>query len=314
MLPPIYFVIIGFFILIHGAFKPSSTITMFSSHVIIYLLYCFWGVPSLHEAFTSILFAAFMHWISLKPCLIYYVKMWIFYAFISGTCAAFLPYLIVRPFDEDNITRIKSFWKKTLPVFGISVEVRNKENLFVDGPCVIVSNHQSSLDILALVNVMPARTTALAKKEVKYMGPFGLAAWLSGLIFVDRSNHKSAISTMKYVASVIKERKVKIWIFPEGTRNMNGKLLPFKKGAFHLAIEAQVPIVSVVISSYEKFLNYDMPKFETGHVIVSCLPPFSTDGMKLEDTECLLKKIHQEMSRVFHEMSLEDRSDNANFA
>lgn len=104
MLPTIYFVIIGFFILIHGAFKPSSTITMFSSHVIIYLLYCFWGVPSLHEAFTSILFAAFIHWISLKSCLIYYVKMWIFYAFISATCAAFLPYLIVRPFDEDNIT------------------------------------------------------------------------------------------------------------------------------------------------------------------------------------------------------------------
>lgn len=54
--------------------------------------------------------------------------------------------------------------------------------------------------------------------------------------------------------------------------------------------------------------------FNAGHVIVSCLPPFSTDGLKLEDTECLLKKIHQDMSRVFHEMSLEDHSDNANFA
>nr|CAI5828022.1 unnamed protein product [Callosobruchus analis] len=92
--------------------------------------------------------------------------------------------------------------------------------------------------------------TVIAKKEVFYLQPFGLASWLWGTIFIDRMNVKGARSAVNKTGDTIRTRKARVLMFPEGTRNNKKELLPFKKGAFHLALASRCPIQPVVVSRY----------------------------------------------------------------
>lgn len=92
--------------------------------------------------------------------------------------------------------------------------------------------------------------TAISKRELFYYFPFGPGAWLCGLRYIDRSSTKRAYETLLSVTKLMTEEKIKIWIYPEGTRNNQGGFLPFRKGAFVTAIQAQVPIMPVVIAPY----------------------------------------------------------------
>lgn len=112
------------------------------------------------------------------------------------------------------------------------------------------------------------KCTVVAKRELFYAWPFGLAAWLCGLIFIDRMQSDKARSSLFNAADVIKKKKIKLWIFPEGTRRNTGELHPFKKGAFHVAIDAQIPILPVVFSSYTTFLDDDKKNLTSGQSIV----------------------------------------------
>lgn len=94
------------------------------------------------------------------------------------------------------------------------------------------------------------KCTVISKKEIFYLWPFGLAAWLWGTIFIDRLNAESAQRSINSTGEIIRNRKSRVLMFPEGTRSMKSKLLPFKKGAFHLAIASQCPVQPVVVSRY----------------------------------------------------------------
>lgn len=108
------------------------------------------------------------------------------------------------------------------------------------------------------------KCTVVAKRELFYAWPFGLAAWLSGLIFINRMQTNKARSALFDAAEVVKEKRIKLWIFPEGTRRNTGELHPFKKGAFHMAIAAQLPILPVVFSTYQTFLDDKNKTFSSG--------------------------------------------------
>lgn len=99
------------------------------------------------------------------------------------------------------------------------------------------------------------KCTVVAKRELFYAWPFGLAAWLSGLIFINRMQTDKARNSLYAAADIIRQKRIKLWIFPEGTRRNTGTLHAFKKGAFHVAIAGQLPILPVVFSSYRTFLD-----------------------------------------------------------
>lgn len=101
------------------------------------------------------------------------------------------------------------------------------------------------------------KCTVVAKRELFYAWPFGLAAWLCGLIFIDRMQSEKARNSLCDATELIKKKKIKLWIFPEGTRRNTGEIHAFKKGAFHMAIAGQIPILPVVFSSYKTFLDDD---------------------------------------------------------
>jgi len=120
---------------------------------------------------------------------------------------------------------------------------------------------------------------------------------LSGTVFIDRGNRKSAIAAFDGAVQEIKGNKQSVWIFPEGTRSYYSKpdLLPFKKGAFHLAIQAGVPIVPVVVQNYSHVLHLQDRTFEPGVINVKVLEPIPTKDQDLADIDDLVVQTREKM-------------------
>ncbi|XP_043276382.1 1-acyl-sn-glycerol-3-phosphate acyltransferase alpha isoform X3 [Venturia canescens] len=194
-------------------------------------------------------------------------------------------------------------------LLGLRWELRGREHLEKEQACIVVANHQSSLDILGMFDIWPVmdKCTVVAKKEIFYAWPFGLAAWLCGLIFIDRMNSEKARTVINLATDSIKEKKIKLWIFPEGTRHNTGQIHPFKKGAFHVAINSQLPILPVVFSSYY-FLSKKEKRFDAGRVVITTLPPISTKGLSTDDIAELMDKTRNAMIDVFQTTSREVQS------
>lgn len=114
-------------------------------------------------------------------------------------------------------------------------------------PQVLVSNHVSFYDVFALAAILPAPYAFVAKKELERIPFFGMAWKAAGHISVDRSDRAAAIQSLRRAGESIREQRSTVIIFPEGTRSPTGRLLPFKKGAFMLAMEAGVPVVPVIV-------------------------------------------------------------------
>ena len=149
------------------------------------------------------------------------------------------------------------------------------------------------------------KCTVVAKRELFYAWPFGLAAWLAGLIFIDRVRGEKARDTLNQVNSKIKKQKIKLWVFPEGTRRNTGDIHSFKKGAFHMAIDEQIPILPVVFSSYCSFLNDKKKILNAGNIIVTTLPAIPTKGLSKDDLPELMEKVHKLMQETFKQTSNE---------
>lgn len=137
-------------------------------------------------------------------------------------------------------------------------------------PAVFVGPHQSELDILVLGAVFPKHCSVTAKASLKKMPVLGWFMALSGSVFIDRANSKSARGAMQGAAEEMKRRGQSVWMFPEGTRSYaeDAGLLPFKKGAFHLAVQAGVPIVPVVVANYADVFSMKRWVFNSGTVLI----------------------------------------------
>lgn len=149
------------------------------------------------------------------------------------------------------------------------------------------------------------KCTVVAKHELFYAWPFGLGAWLAGLIFINRNHSTTARGTMNAAVEYIKKKSMKLWIFPEGKRHNTNDVHEFKKGAFFSAVDAQIPILPVVFSTFTTFLNKEHKIFTDGEIIVTTLPPISTEGLTRDDIESLMEKTRNAMLKVYRETSTE---------
>lgn len=141
--------------------------------------------------------------------------------------------------------------------------------------------------------------TAIAKRELMYTGGFGIGMYYAGLTYIDRSSGTKAIEAMNKTMEDLKKKKIKLWVFPEGTRRNTGEIHPFKKGAFHSAIQAQVPIVPVVLSSYKNFLDSEKKIFDNGEIIITALPEISTEGLTAKDVDSLIQRTRDLMIETY---------------
>ncbi|CAI2355191.1 unnamed protein product [Caenorhabditis sp. 36 PRJEB53466] len=189
---------------------------------------------------------------------------------------------------------------------GCRTTVYGFENTEFDGPAVVICNHQSSLDILAMASVWPKHCVVMMKKILAWIPFFNLGAYFSNTIFIDRYNREKAMASVDYCATEMKKRNLKLWVFPEGTRNRDGGFLPFKKGAFNIAVRAQIPIIPVVFSDYRNFYSKPGHYFRNdGEIVIRALEPISTQGLTLDDVPELSDKCRDVMLAAYEKVTEE---------
>lgn len=169
----------------------------------------------------------------------------------------------------------------------------------------IAKNHELLRCIILEVWPIARKLTVIARMLLLFAGPFGLGAYLCGLVFINKDSPDRGKQKMKDAMEKLKEERTKLWVFPEGYRNHSGSIEEFKKGAFYTAIQAQVPIVPVVFSSYRTFMRKKEKVFNSGEIIIEALPAISTKGLKNDDVQRLLEQTREAIINKYNELNLE---------
>lgn len=175
-------------------------------------------------------------------------------------------------------TTISSIGDLGTKLAGLEINIKGKHNLEDHRPAVFCFNHQSSADFFIILKLLRKDVTGIAKKELE-MTPFGPVFKAMGAIFIDRSDKKKALASMKNAAEILKNG-TSVAIAPEGTRSGSKKLGEFKKGAFHLAMKAGVPIVPIVIKNAYMAMPKGSKIFKPTHIEVVVLDPIDTSEWK----------------------------------
>ncbi|KAJ1018543.1 hypothetical protein NDA16_004825 [Ustilago loliicola] len=214
-------------------------------------------------------------------------------------------FLSLVPGQRLNINKVvaRSFWRLTSPLVGIKFVVEGEEHFAQARPAVVVGNHQTAMDILYLGRIFPAHAAIMAKKELQFAPLLGQFMTLSGAVFINRKNLKDSIKAFKLVGEEMNRLKKSLWIFPEGTRSglPTPDLLPFKKGAFHLAIQAGAPVVPVVCENYNRLFD-SKSRFESGTIRIKVLPPVPTKHLTAHDAGDLADKVREMMLKELRAM------------
>lgn len=220
------------------------------------------------------------------------------FAFVAISGAGLL-YALLFPKRGDAAVRLAHAFHSVMTfVLGWRPRVEGREILEGGGPVVWMVRHQSNLDIVTCGGVYPPRTVVIGKKEIGNIPVFGWFFRASGNILIDRRNFRSAIAAIRAAADQVVRDRLSVWVFPEGHRNQRRELLPFKKGAFHLAIETQYPIVPVTADPIGALLDARRWAVRPGSYRVRVLPPIPTAGMTTVDVDRLVATVRARMQEA----------------
>jgi 1-acyl-sn-glycerol-3-phosphate acyltransferase len=181
---------------------------------------------------------------------------------------------------------------------GVTVTVEGTEHLSQTEAQVIVANHQSWFDILALFYVLPVELRFVAKKELFAIPFFGWALRALGHVRLDRGNLQAAIKAYEIASTYIREQRLSVLVFPEGTRSRTGQLQPFKAGPFVLAIQSGAPVVPAYVAGTFGILPKGSIRVRPSAVHVSVGRPIPAAGLTLEDRDALRNRAHAEVARL----------------
>lgn len=150
--------------------------------------------------------------------------------------------------NAEFVHREQQFWSKSIFwLLGIKVTISGTEHLQAGQSYIFVANHQSMLDVWAVYGWLPVIFKWLMKKELERVPFVGRACKAAGHIFVDRTNPRAAVRSMKDIEAALTDGVCTV-IFPEGTRSKNGQMGPFKRGAFMIAEHVNLPVVPISLS------------------------------------------------------------------
>lgn len=234
--------------------------------------------------------------------MIYILRMIAIAIFAIVTFVFGCGYCLFSPRNPKHVYTFGRLFSKMSRVVGIKLEIRYAEGAEQVGPAVYIANHQNTYDLFTVSGAIMQRTVTVGKKSLVWIPLFGLLYWITGNILIDRANRSKAVGTIGQVVDKIKKNKVSVWMFPEGTRSRGRGLLPFKTGAFHAAIGAQVPIVPIVCSSTDKV---KLNRWDNGLVIVEVMKPIATVGLEKEDVRNLLTQSRKLMATKLAELDQE---------
>jgi len=185
---------------------------------------------------------------------------------------------------------LSTYAELTTTLTGVSLNVEGEEHLWSHRPAVFIFNHQSGLDSLLMAQLTRRDVVGVAKKELETAPILGPLMKAAGVVFVDRGDRAKAIEAMKPAVDAMR-KGLSVVIAPEGTRSATKKLGKFKKGAFHMAMAAGVPIVPVVLKNTLDALPRDAIVIRAATVEVVVHPPIPTADWKREDLDQQIAKI-----------------------
>ncbi|MDY6853345.1 MAG: lysophospholipid acyltransferase family protein [Thermodesulfobacteriota bacterium] len=178
---------------------------------------------------------------------------------------------------------------------GVKLRITGIENIIQGRPQIFMSNHQSMHDIFAL-SVLPVSFKWLAKKELFKVPILGCLMYMVGSVRVDRYNPQKAKKGIDAAQSKI-QSGTSIMIFPEGTRSYDGRLQPFKKGGFLLALKKKIPLVPITIKGSNKIMKKGTMKVHPGDIDIIINEPIETENLRVKDRKDLVQKVYDIMSR-----------------
>ena len=183
---------------------------------------------------------------------------------------------------------------------GIDLRVEGEEHLWSHRPAVFIFNHQSALDAILMMKLVRRDVTGIGKMELKKNPIFGPIFGAAGVVFVDRANSARAIEALQPAVDALKEGRSLV-IAPEGTRSPTPRLGRFKKGAFHMAMQAGVPIVPVVFRNVLDAFPKDAKIVRPATIEAVVLPPIDTGNWTVEALDEEIAEIRDRYLEVLHQ-------------
>jgi len=197
----------------------------------------------------------------------------------------------------------KAWSKFVLWTYGIKVHLRGAEHIQSGTTYVYVANHASMFDIPAVISFIPDQIRLVVKKELTRIPLWGWAMKYGGYISIDRSNPIAAARSLEAAAEKIRDG-TSVLLFAEGTRTRDGKLQPFKRGAFSLAAKAGVPVIPVVINNSFRILPKGSLRVHPQDIELVIGKPISTQDVEGKVKEvALMEQVREIIARDFVEQS-----------
>ncbi|MGF1725581.1 1-acylglycerol-3-phosphate O-acyltransferase [Photobacterium nomapromontoriensis] len=224
--------------------------------------------------------------------------------FIIFTTLFALPYCcLFKPRNPKHVHFFCRWFNQLHKIIGLELIHRGKEKVSDIPNAVYISNHQNIFDFVTSPGMLPPRTVSIGKKSLLWVPFFGQLYWITGNILIDRENKSKANGTIQQVAEAIHKRNLSVWMYPEGTRSKGRGLLPFKTGAFRMAIEAGVPIVPMCVSSIHEKIS--LSNRDNGIVIAEMMEPIDVSSYSIKDARQLADHCHQLMANKIAELDSE---------
>lgn len=186
-------------------------------------------------------------------------------------------------------------------ILGIDLEVYGLEGIDKNVPYVFMANHLSFLDGPLLFMIIPQYVRVILKKEVFRIPIIGQGMRHVGFISVDRKRLKGGKKSIDKASRIIKEKGSSFLIFPEGTRSRDGKIQPFKRGGFFLALNAQVPIVPMTINGTFELMPKGSFFAKRGKIKVDFHKPLPVRGFEREDLSLLVERVRNTIQSALNE-------------
>lgn len=231
------------------------------------------------------------------------IRLLLMAAVLVLICILSICLCIVRPFHRNNVYHTANVMGKISKILGVDVEIRQPKSIKHLGPAVFAANHQNNYDLFTHTNAVMPGTVSVGKKSLKWIPFFGQMYWLTGNILIDRKNTNKAKNTIELTAEKIKQKRVSIWMFPEGTRSRGRGLLPLKTGAFRTAMQAGVPLVPICASSQNGTIKLN--RWNNGKIIIEFLDPLNLEHANRENLRTVVDNVHDLMKSKIDELTIE---------
>lgn len=208
-----------------------------------------------------------------------FVRFIVIFIYFIAMNLGLIIFFIVRPMHRDNVHVAAKYYSTMAKLLGVTLVYRESSDVDTQQSYVFIGNHQNSYDLLTISRGARKGVVTVGKKSLKWIPVFGLIYWFSGNIMIDRKNSGKARDTLTLTGDKMRERNLSVWMFPEGTRSRGRGLLPFKTGAFRLALSQSKAIVPVICSETDNG-KIKLNRWNNGVVIVESLGPMALDTNK----------------------------------